>query len=172
MNYSYKCPIKKPLLSNKQIKMRLEWCDKYKNFNWDTVKFTDEASFWMGLSDKRWVNLNEDDRDFVTKSKVKVHVWGSISKTHDRQLYIFTGILTASSYLDILKRHLDPNDDFIFQDDNDPKHTAGIITNWKNNNIKSLDWPSNSPDLNPIENLWGILKKKVKKIRCKNINDF
>ena len=51
----------------------------------------------------------------------------------------------------------------IVQQDNDPKHTANIVKEyWTSNGIELLDWPSQLPDLNPIDNLWAILDNRLK----------
>ena len=54
--------------------------------------------------------------------------------------------------------------------DNDPKHTSKVVTKWlKDNKVKVLEWPSQRPALNPIEDLWTELKKRVLARRPTNL---
>ena len=68
-------------------------------------------------------------------------------------------------------RQLFPDKDCIFQQDNDPKHTAKLNQRFlANYEVPTLPWPSQSPDLNPIENLWAILDHRAKD-RCPRNED-
>ena len=62
------------------------------------------------------------------------------------------------------QRQFFAEDDMIFQDDNAPAHRAKMVNDFKRRNgITSLEWSGNSPELNPVENIWVDLKRDVKR---------
>ena len=102
----------------------------------------------------------------------KVNVWGCITPEGVGQLHRIEGNMNSAQYIEILENALLPTISdhgynvrhWIFQQDNDSKHTSHMAQNWlSNHNIYTLMWPPNSPDLSPIENAWDYLEKQVKK---------
>lgn len=95
-------------------------------------------------------------------------IWGFFSWYGVSPLYHVNGIMDQIQYREILETQMLPfatlnmPEDWSFQHDNDLKHTAKSVKKWLGDHeIKVLNWPAMSPDLNPIENLWNEVERKL-----------
>ncbi len=167
-------------------KRRLTWAKEKKNWTvaqWSKVLFSDESKFCISFGNQGprvWRKGGEAHSPSCLKSSVKfpqsVMIWGAISSAGVGPLCFLKTNITAPVYQTILEHFMLPSADqlfkdanFIFQQDLAPAHTAKSTNSWLNDHgAGMLDWPANSPDLNPIENLWSIVKRKMRNKRPKN----
>lgn len=159
-----------------------DWADP-QVFAGYTLVISDESKFSLDGSDGlRWCRRprGQDALDVQNVSQRvrrglgsgKVNVWGCITPDGVGHLYRIDGNMDRFQYTHILESALLPtiemhgyaNRRWMFQQDNDSKHTSIHAREWfDDHGIHLLKWPPNSPDMSPIENLWDYLEKQVKK---------
>lgn len=184
--------IRKKFFVNKTNReKRLQFAKKYINKDndfWNKVIFSDESKFNIFGSDGRrtvWRKKNCELNPNNLIPTVKhgggsVMVWGCMSAGGVGKLHFIEGTMDHKMYIDILKNNLlvsaeklGLENEFIFQQDNDPKHTAHNTKNWLLYNVpQQLHTPPQSPDLNPIEHLWSILENAIRKRQASNRAEF
>ena len=183
-------PAVKPLISKKNRNARLSFAAKHvlwTDDDWAKVYFSDESKFNLFGSDgKRFVRRSAGERlsKNCVKSSVKfgggsVMVFGMISASGTGPLVRLQGKINAKVYKELLLMHVVPvlrsssSQNPIFMQDNAPCHTAKLVKSFlQEEGVDILDWPAQSPDMNPIENVWKVLGERTMKSNPKNTNDL
>lgn len=181
-------PRKKPFLNATQREKRVNWAKEHISWtgeDWEKVLWSDETRISIfGNDGIRYVRRRAGEECLpecttaTMKHPLSIMLWSCMSRSGVGRIHIVEGTLNAERYIkDILEPKLltsardlfGQRGDFVFQQDGAPCHTAKKCIKWfKDKGVKVLNWPGNSPDLNPIENLWARLKKLVAQRRPSN----
>lgn len=178
--------VKKPLLRPNNFQKRLDFAERHKDWtvdDWKSVLWTDESRFELfGSKRRQFVRRKVGERynpkcivPTVKHGGGSVMVWGCFSYDGIGELVKIEGIMDKTVYHRILQHSAIPSGigllgyGFVFQQDNDPKHTSNHCMNYLKNKeedgtLQILEWPPQSPDINPIELLWDEVDRQVRKV--------
>lgn len=175
--------------TERQLQQRLSFGSGYANWceqDWERVLFSDETYIELGPHGQTWVQrplgeaLNPTYMTHRVPHPARVSLWGCFSAKEVGQAEIWVGEFDAQRYKSVLADSLLPSARSAFPSgqwwllhDNSPQHCSHVAQGWLFNKcVQCLDFPPWSPDLNPIENLWHDLKRRVEACNARTTDEL
>lgn len=182
---------RRPCLNMTQRKKKAIWVKKRKNWplaQWYRIVFSDEKIFRVS-SNRRGIYVTRTSAqkfhpNYVSptlKNGCQIHVWAAIGYRGASLLKVVNGNLNLLAYqqqilhdIEAVGRKLAPrNRTWVFMHDNAPAHNSTSTRQFlAQKGVKILEWPGNSPDLNPIENMWGKVQSLLPRSLPRSQEDF
>lgn len=175
---------RKPMVSKKNIAARLQFARAHLGKPmqyWKKVLWSDESKFNLCGSDGKVYVRRPPNKQFDPRYTIKtvkhgggsIMVWGAFSWHGVGPLVRVQGIMDQHQYKAILQDSMvvfaDDNlpVNYLFQHDNDPKHTSRLVKQFlRESYVDVMDWPAQSPDLNPIEHVWSHVERELSSQIC------
>ncbi len=163
-----------------QKRRRVLWAKahlKWTVSKWKSVLWSDKSKvdILIGIQGRRVLWPKEEGdlpacHQCSVQKPASLMVWGCISAYGMGSLHVLESTMNAERYIKVLEQHMLPSRQrlfqgrpCVFQQDNAKPHTTAITTAWlRSRRVRVLNWPACSPDLSPIENIWRIIKQKIR----------
>ncbi len=181
---------RKPYVNIVQKRRHILWAKahlKWTVSKWKRVLWSDESKFDILVENHgRRVLRAKEEGDLpacLQHSVLKpasLMVWGCTSAYGMGCLHVLEGTMNAERYIKVLEQHMLPSRQClfqgrpcVFQQDNAQPYTAAIITAWLHSRrVWVLNWPACSSDLSPLENIWCIIKWKIRQRRPQTLQEL